>query len=75
MLEEKNTDMCSLESHEERLKTIDSDLQCIKRDLLLIDDYKSLAGRANGLEEALFELRVAIKRLLKNHKAYSAQKP
>ena len=49
--------------HEERLKSIDTDLQGIKRDMLLIDDYESLAGRENGLEEALFELRVAIKRL------------
>ena len=40
--------------------------------MLLIDDYKSLAGKAGGLEEALFELRVAIKRLLKNIKAKSA---
>ena len=48
--------MCLLESHEDRLKSIDIDLQAIKRDLLLIEDYESLAGRADGLEEALFEL-------------------
>ena len=64
--------MCLLESREERLKGIDSDLQAIKRDMLLIDDYESLAGRADGMEEALFELRVAIKRLLKTIKADSA---
>ena len=64
--------MCSLETHEERLKTIDIDLQSIKCDMLLIDDYESLSGKADGLEEALFELRVAIKRLLKNIKAESA---
>ena len=72
VLEDKVTDMCSLESHEERLKMIDIDLQIIKRDMLLIDDYESLAGKVDGLEEALFELRVAIKRLLKNIKAESA---
>ena len=38
----------------------------------MIDDYESQAGKADGLEEALFELRVAIKRLLKNIKAESA---
>ena len=32
-------------------------------------DYENLAGKAVGLEEALFELRVAIKRLLKNTEA------
>ena len=71
VVEEKETDMCVLEGHEERLKSIDSDLQGIKRDTLLIDDYESLAGKAGGLEEALFELRVAIKRLLKNIKTES----
>ena len=70
--EKKETEMCLLERHEERLKSIDTDLQGIKRDMLLIDDYESLAGRAGGFEEASFELRVAIKRLLKNVKAESA---
>ena len=40
--------------------------------MLLIDNYRSIAGREDGLEEALFELRVAIKCLLKNIKAVSA---
>ena len=73
-LEDKETDMCLLERHEERLKCNDTDLQAIKCDMLLIDDYKSLAGRAcaDGLEQALVDLRVAIKRLLKNIKAESA---
>ena len=31
VLEEKETDMCLLESHEDRLKSIDADLQAIKR--------------------------------------------
>ena len=48
--------MCLLESHDDRLKSIDTDLQAIKRDVLLIDDYESLAGKADDLEEALFEL-------------------
>ena len=61
--------MCLLKRHEERLKSIDTDLQAMKRDMLLIDDYESLAGMADGLEESLFDLRVAIKRLMKNIKA------
>ena len=32
----------------------------------LIEDYESLAGRAADLDEALFELQVAIKHLLKD---------
>ena len=56
MLEEKEEDIFFLESHKKRLENIDSDLQGIKRDMLLIEDYESLAGRAEGLEEALFEL-------------------
>ena len=73
LLEDKETEMCLLESHEQRLKSIDTDLQAIKCYMLLIDDYKSLAGSAGGLEEALFELRVAIKRQLKNIKVKSAE--
>ena len=64
--------MCLLESHEERLKSIDTDLQGIKLDMQLMDNYESLAGRLDGMEEASFELRVAIKRLLKNIKPESA---
>ena len=64
--------MCLLESQEGRLKSIDTDLQGIKRDMLPIDDFESLARRASGLEEVLFEVRVAIKCLLKNIKAKSA---
>ena len=66
VVEVKQTDMCLLEGLEENLKSIGTNLQGIKRDMLLIDNYESLAGRAGGLEEALFELRVAIKRLLRN---------
>ena len=55
-----------LEGHEEKLKSIDTDLWGIKCDMLLINDYKGLAGRAGGLEEASVELQVAIRRLLKN---------
>ena len=40
--------------------------------MLLIDDYESLVGRAGGLEEASFKLRVAIKCLLKNIKTEPA---
>ena len=47
-------------------------LQGIMHVMLLINDFKSLAGRAGVLEEASFELQVAIKRLLKNIKAKSA---
>ena len=64
--------MCLLESHEERLKSIDTDLLGINHDMLQIDDFESVAGRTGGQEEALFELQVAIKRLLKNIKAVSA---
>ena len=71
VVEEKEADMCLLEGHEERLKSINADLQGIKQDLLLIDDYKSLAAKPVGLEEVSFELRVAIKCLLKNIKTKS----
>ena len=71
VVEVKEKDTCLLESHKERLKSIDTDLQGIKHDMLLIDHCESLAGQAGGLEETLFELQVAIKRLLKNIKAKS----
>ena len=57
--------------HEERLKSTNSDLQGIKHDMLVIYDYESLAGKAGGLEEASFKLRVTIKHLLKNIKTFS----
>ena len=60
-LEDKETDMCQLESHEKKLKSINTDLQGIKCDILLIYHYAILAGRADGLKEALFELQVSIK--------------
>ena len=70
-MEGKEIDKCMLEEHEERLKSIDSDLQCIKHDMLLMDDYESIAGRAGGLDEALFDLQLSIKRRLKNIKIES----
>ena len=63
---DKTLDVCWLEGHEERVKNVDADLQVIKRDMLLIGDYKNLAERAAVLEEASFEMRVGIKRRLKN---------
>ena len=69
---DKALDVCSLEGHKERVKSIDADLQVIKRDMLLIGDYKSLAERAAVLEEASFEIRVAIKRRVKNINAKSS---
>ena len=70
--DDKELDVCWLEGHEERFKSIDADLQVIKRDMLLIGDYKSLAERAAVLEEASFEIRFAIKRTLKNVNAESS---
>ena len=55
-LQDKKMDMCLVESYEERLKSTATDKQGMKRDMLLIDNYDSLAGREDGLEEALFEL-------------------
>ena len=72
VVEDKELDMCLLEEHEESLKSIDTDLHGIKRDMLLIDDDESLAGKAPGLEKASFALCVAIKCLVKNIKAESA---
>ena len=69
--DDRSLDVCSLEGHEERIKSIDTDLQVIKRDMLLLGDYKSLAEKATALEEASFEIRVAIKRRLKNLNAGS----
>ena len=60
-----------LEGHEERLTSINTNLQGIKRDMLLIVNYGNLGGRAASLKEASFELRVAIKRLLRSIKAES----
>ena len=73
VLEKKVSHMCLLGSNEQRLKSINTDLQAIKRDMLLIDDYESLAGKADGLEEVIFELRVGIKHLLKNISRRSLQ--
>ena len=39
VVEEKETKLCLLEGYEERLKSIDTDLQGIKCDMLLINDY------------------------------------
>ena len=69
--EDKELDMCSLEGHEERVKSINADFQVIKREMLLIGDYKSLAERVDGLEVPSFEIRVAIKLRLKNINAES----
>ena len=49
-VEHKVLDMCVLEGHEERLKSIDTNLQGMTCGLLLIGDYESLAGKAAGLE-------------------------
>ena len=69
--DDKSLDMCPLEGQEERVKSIDADLQVIKRDMLLIGEYKSLAERATALEEASVVIRVAIKGRLKNLNAES----
>ena len=64
--DDKAIDVCSLEGHEESVKSIDDDLQVITCDMLLIGDYKSLVERATALEEASFGICAAIKRRLKN---------
>ena len=42
---DKEVDMCVLEGHEERIKRIDVELQGIKQDMLLVEDYESLAKK------------------------------
>ena len=44
----KEMNMFLLEGHEEKLKSINVDLEGTRRDMLLIHNYKSLAGRASG---------------------------
>ena len=51
VMDDKKLDMCSLEGHEERVKSINADLYKIKYDMLLLGDYKSLAERAPGLKK------------------------
>ena len=51
--DDRSLDTWSLEGHEERIKSIDAGLQIIKRDMLLLGDYKSLAEKATALEEAV----------------------
>ena len=51
LLQDNELDMCLLEKHKERLKSINTNLQGIERDMLLIDDYNSLAGRTASLEQ------------------------
>ena len=41
VIDDKEVDMCVLEGHEERLKNTDTDLQGIKQDMLLVQDYDS----------------------------------
>ena len=55
VVEEKETDKCLLEGHAEKLPCIYAEQQGIEWDLLEIDDYESLAGKATGLEEASYE--------------------
>ena len=55
-VDDKQLDMCLLEGDKERLKSIDTNMQGIKRDMLLIDDCERLGGREAGLEEASFDL-------------------
>ena len=43
--DDRSLDACSLEGHEERIKSIDADLQIIKRDMLLLGDYESWQKR------------------------------
>ena len=71
----RSLDACSLEGLQERIKSIDADLQVIKSDMLLLSDYKSFAEKASALKEASFEIRVAIKRRLKNLNAESSRRP
>ena len=68
-VEGKEMDVCSLDGNEERVKSLSDSLQGIQHDLLLVDDYETLAARASRLEEASYEIRVAIKRRLKDIKA------
>ena len=64
-VQDKELDMCVLEGQEERLKSVDTNLQGIKRNMLLNDDYESLA------EKASFKPWVVIKCLLRNMKTES----
>ena len=70
-MDNKELDVCSLEGRKETVSSIDGDLKVIKRDMRLIGDYKSLAEGVAGLEEASFEIQVAIKCRLKNINADS----
>ena len=42
VIDHKEVDMCLLGRHEERVKNVDVDLQGIKQDILLIEEYECL---------------------------------
>ena len=52
----------------DRLRSLEMELQGVRRDILLLDDYGERVRKASDIEQSLFDLRVAISRLMERTK-------
>ena len=59
IVKDKELDMCVLEWHEEGLKSIDTDLQGIKHNMLLIDNYGAYIRKSSWLGSSLIRATIS----------------
>ena len=61
-------DMHVLTSYLEKIRSLEAELQGARKEVLLLDDYGGRVRRASDIEQSLFDLRVAISRLMERVK-------
>ena len=59
IVKDKELGMCVFEGHEERLKSIGTDLQGMKHNMLLIDDYGAYIRKSSWLGSSLIQATIS----------------
>ena len=60
-----------LSSCMDKIKSLEVELQGVRREILLLDNYRQCARKASDIEQSLFDLRVTISHLMEQTKKKS----
>ena len=66
----KVVDQHALSNYMDKVKSLESELQGLKREILSLDDYGGRIGRASDIEGAIFNMKVVISRLAETKKEH-----
>ena len=69
----KIVDQHTLSNYMDKVKSLESELQGLKKEILSLNDYRGHIGRVSDIKDAIFNIKVVISRLTETKKEYKRE--